>query len=404
MKFVDRTYEIERLTKCIRSKESELIIIYGRRRVGKSTLIRHVLSAEKDIYFQADETQMPNQLQLLAKTIAVNVPGFDRVFYPDWPSLLEALNYRITEPVTLCLDEFPYLVKSFGALPSVLQRFWDTANPRFNLILCGSSQQSMYSEVLNEKSPLYGRADCIIKLQPIGIPYMQEAMELNSGLDSVVNYAFWGGIPRYWKMAKREGSFEEALKHLLLSPDGTLADEPNRLLRDEMRDLMLSRSILSAIGNGAHRLKEIAGRLGKNITELTGPLKRLIDMGFIEKELPFGEPEKNSKRTLYKISDPFMDAYYHFVAPNASLIAMGRNANVWELIKEGISAYVENHWEHLCRKAISGYKLDGIIYSMASRWWGTVFDANENIGRAIELDVVAESADRKHLLVMRISS
>ena len=399
MKFVDRTNEVKRLSEAISAEESKLIVIYGRRRIGKSTLIRRVLSAEKDIYFQADETQMANQLDLLARAISLVVPGFHRVNYPDWMSLLEAFNYRAPQGSTLCLDEFPYLVKSFAALPSVIQRFWDTMSPRFNLILCGSSQQSMYSEVLNERSPLYGRADCIIKLQPIKISYMLEAMGLASAQEAVNHYAFWGGVPRYWKLCVEEGSLENALRRLLLVPDGTLADEPGRLLRDELRDLTLSRTLLSTIGNGVNRMSEIAGRLGKNASELTAPLRRLVEMGYVEREIPFGEEPKNGKRSLYRIKDPFMDAYYRFVAPNASLIAMGREDVVWRIVSEGMNAYVGGHWESLCREAVSGRSIGGVVYGKASRWWGTVFDAGEKKGRQMELDVVALSLDGKHLLV-----
>lgn len=390
---------MERLTKAIASDESQLIVIYGRRRIGKSTLVRRVLSADKDVYFQADETQTANQLYLLAKAIAAVVPGFDRVNYPDWMALLEAFNYRVTKRITLCLDEFPYLVKSFNALPSVIQHFWDTQSPRFNLVLCGSSQQSMYSEVLNEKSPLYGRADCIIKLQPIELPFIQEAMSLPSARDAIVHYAFWGGVPRYWKLCLQEDSLENALRHLLLSPDGTLTDEPGRLLRDELRDLTLSRTLLSAIGNGVNRMSEIAGRLGKSATELSAPLRRLIDMGYVEREMPFGEDGKNSKRSLYIIKDEFMDAYYHFVAPNTSLIGMGRDSAVWDILLKGMNAYVGHHWERLCRKAVSGRAVDGVIYGAASRWWGTAYDAEKKKGTPMELDVVAMSIDKEHLLV-----
>ena len=399
MKFVDRKREIERLNKAITSNESQLIVVYGRRRIGKSTLIRKVLSPGNDIYFQADETQVTNQLHLLAKAISTVVPGFDRATYPDWSSLLEALNYRVSERVTLCLDEFPYLVKSFNALPSVIQQFWDTAAPRFNLILCGSSQQSMYSDVLNEKSPLYGRANCIIKLQPIALPYLQEAIPGLSATEAITYYSFWGGVPRYWKLCDDEGSLENALRHMLLVPDGTLTDEPNRLLRDELRDLVLSRTLLSAIGSGVNRLSEIAGRLGKNASELTAPLRRLIDMGFIERELPFGEDAKNSKRSIYHIKDEFMDAYYRFISPNASLIGLGREDAVWNIISSGLNTYVGNHWERLCRQAVSGRTIGGVTYGPAARWWGNVYDKANKTGRQIEIDVVAMSLDKKHLLV-----
>lgn len=399
MKYVDRKNEEKRLLKFLKSDESELIVIYGRRRIGKSTLIKRVLNGETDVYFQADETQTPNQLYLLSKAIATVLPGFDNASYPDWRALFESLNYRAAKGLTLCLDEFPYLAKSDSSLPSVIQHFWDTGNPKYNLILCGSSQQSMYSEVLNEKSPLYGRASCIMKLQPIEIPYMQEAMSLPTAIETIEQYAFWGGVPRYWNMCLKEGSFDDAVKHLLLTADGSLTDEPERLLRDELRDLTLSRTLLSTIGNGMHRLSEIASRIGKNATDLAAPLRRLIDMGFIEREMPYGEDTRNSKRSLYKIHDAFMDAYYHFVAPNASLIALGKTEIVWQKIQMTLNQYVGQHWESLCRKAVSGCQIDGVCYDAASRWWGTVYDSELGTSRQIELDVVAASLDRKHLLV-----
>lgn len=397
MKFVDRTEESTRLLRAMNSEECTLNVVYGRRRVGKSTLIRRLLRPRSDIYFQADETRTENQLFLLAKAAASVIQDFDRAIYPDWTSMLEALNYRIDQNATLCLDEFPFMVKSCPALPSIIQRFWDSGKSRFNIILCGSSQQAMHSDLLNGSSPLYGRADCILKLLPIAPAYLREAMELSSAGEAVENYAFWGGVPRYWKLCLDEGSLEKGIRRLLLSPDGTLIDEPGRLLRDELRDLTLSRTLLSLIGNGANRLSEIAARAGKPANELAGPLRRLLDLGFIERDTPFGEEEKNSKHSLYRISDPFVDAYYHFVAPNASLIAQGGEDAAWKLLSLGFNAYVGSWWERLCRRAVSGKRVGGILYGAASRWWGQVYAAGT--ASRMEFDVVARSIEGRSLLV-----
>lgn len=399
MKFVDRARELERIAKAINAGKPGLIVVYGRRRVGKSTLIRHALDETRDVYFQADETQTANQLMLMAKAVAMVYSGFDRVVYPDWTALLEALNYRAEKNSTICLDEFPYLVKSCPSLPSVIQRFWDTGKPIFNLILCGSSQQSMYSEILNASSPLYGRSDCTIKLQPIDVEFIGEAMSIDSSSLAIAHYSLWGGIPRYWQLAECESSFENAVKNLLLSPDGTLADEPTRLLRDDLRDVVLSRTILSIIGNGVNRLSEIAARMGKAATELSLPMRRLIEMGFIERETPFGENTKNSKRSIYKINDQFMSSYYRFVAPNASLITMGKADVIWQNMQDALSTHIAGEWERLCRKYISGNSFDGITYGEALRWWGTAYNETTKKGRQMELDIVAQSLDGKHLLV-----
>lgn len=399
MKFVDRTKELARISKAINGENPALIVVYGRRRVGKSTLIRHAIDGSSDIYFQADETQTANQLMLMARAIGMVFHGFDRVVYPDWYALLEALNYRVEKRITICLDEFPYLVKSCPSLPSVLQKFWDTGDPKFNIILCGSSQQSMYSDILNASSPLYGRSDCTIKLQPIDVNFIGEAMSLDSPQLAIAHYSIWGGIPRYWQLAEREKSFEDAVKELLLSPDGTLIDEPTRLLRDDLRDITLSRTLLSVIGSGVNRLSEIAARLGKAATELSLPLRRLIEMGYIERETPFGENPKNSKRSLYKINDQFMNSYYRFVAPNASLITMGKADLVWQNMQNELSMHIADEWERRCRWYISGNTINGITYGEAQRWWGTGYDESTKKGRQMEIDIVAQSIDGYHLLV-----
>lgn len=399
MKFVDRTREIKRMEKALGADSPQLVVVYGRRRVGKSTLIRKVLHEGEDVYFQADETQVANQLHLLAKTVAGVFVGFDHIQYPDWYSLLETLNFRATAKFTLCLDEFPYLVKSYPALPSVIQRFWDTASPRFSLILCGSSQQSMYSDILNEHSPLYGRSDCTIKLQPISIAFIGEAMGLATVEDAFVQYSLWGGIPRYWDLAGREGKLEDAVRNLMLVPDGNLADEPSRLLRDDLRDLVLSRTLLSVIGSGVNRLSEIAARLGRKATELTLPLRRLIDMGYVEREVPFGDSLKGGKRSVYKICDQFMNSYYRFVSPNVSMIAMGHDGRVWSKVENDLTAHVGAEWERQCRRSVSGSEIDGVTFGQASRWWGTAFDASTKKGRQMEFDLMAQSDDKEHLLV-----
>lgn len=399
MDFVDRIKELDRLRAFLDSADSTLGVIYGRRRVGKSTLVKKAIEGRPAVYFQADETQVANQLALLAKSVAMLLPGFDKVIYPDWYALLETLNRQLPAGAVVCLDEFPYLAKSLPSLPSVLQNFIDNASPGFKLILCGSSQQSMHSEVLNESSPLYGRTDLIMKLRPLSIAYISEAMDLKSDREAVKYYAVWGGIPRYWKLCLQYGGFRESFCELLLQHETTLVDEPNRLLRDDMRDLTLSRTILSVIGDGANRLSEIAGRIGKSSQELTGPLKKLIDMGYIQKETPFGVNPKSSKTTLYKIADNFLAAYYRFVAPNASLISLDKPEAVWQTVESRLPAFIGAEWEALCRRAVSGNVVDGVAYGLCSRWWGSVPDARERRRTEIEIDVVAESVDRRHLLL-----
>ena len=399
MEFVDRKKEFERLQKSLRREKPQFIVVYGRRRIGKSTLIKKVMDFSRgDIYFLADKTSEPSQRQLISATIDMTIEGFATANYPTWESLLLSLNRSIDHRITVCLDEFPYLVKSCPALPSILQKLLDDKKLRYDLIICGSSQQMMQGFVLDSKEPLYGRADEIIKMKPIAPAFVSEALRCDAA-QAVSEYAVWGGVPRYWELRENYDSLYDAIEHLLLTSEGTLYDEPFKLLYDEMRDTVQASSILSFIGNGANKLSEIAARAEKQATDITPQLSRLRELGFINKEIPFGESEKKSKKGLYHISDPLLRFHYRYVIPYRSLIELGNSQAVLNVFKNGENDYVSRAWEELCRNHISAYGLDGIMYQMASRWWGSYYNEEKQQYLPVELDVVAESFDGKHLFL-----
>ncbi len=393
MKFVDRIEESKRLEQVLNAAKPTFTVVYGRRRLGKSTLITRTLG-KSDVYYLADQTDANLQREVLAKMIASTIiPGFDKVIYPDWNVFLDTLNDRASQKFTLCIDEFPYLVGSSPDLPSILQNKLDSKRLKFNLIICGSSQQLMYGLVLDASSPLYGRADAILKIAPIKVPYIMEALGV-SALDAVEEYAVWGGVPRYWELREGYTNLREAIEANLLSVNGTLYEEPLKLFKDDIKDIVKTSTIMSYVGAGAHRLSEIAGRSGEIATNLSRPLAKLILLDYLTKEIPFGENEKNSKKSLYKIADPFMDFYFRFIIPNRSFIELGRIQPILATLDSQFSGYVGEYWEKLCRETVSGNEIDGITYDIARRWWGSV-----SRDERIELDVVAESFDKKYLLV-----
>lgn len=392
MNFVNRIEEQARIRKIISSEKRGFIVVYGRRRWGKSTLLKHILT-DSDIYFMADQTERTQQITLFAQGIAQHFVGFDHVKYPNWEVLLTALNQRVTQRICLVLDEFPYLVKSSPELPATIQKLVDTGENRYDLILCGSSQQLMHGLIIDSTAPLYGRADLILQVKPLKLPYLHEVLQCNA-IETIREYAVWGGVPRYWELRLQENSFHDALKAHLFSPLGILIEEPLRLFVDDMRDTAQSYTILSLIGNGVHRLSEIAARLGKPSTNLSGPLEKLVQLGYIDRELPFGENEKNSKKSIYKISDPFVHFYFSFVVPNRSLIEIDKGEAVLAGMDSKLNTHISVWWKKLCRQAISGAELNGFRFGLARSWWGNI-SKNERI----ELDVVAESTDGKALLV-----
>ena len=396
MKFVDRIDEAERLKDALTREKFSLVVMYGRRRLGKSTLIKRVLS-DSDVYFLADRSEGQHQRTLLAKVVAQVFPDFDKLSYPDWESMFRAVNYRTDNRFTLCLDEFPYLVEQSPELPSVLQKLVDEKQLKYNLVLCGSSQNMMYGLFLDSTAPLYGRADEIMRLTPIRLPYIQEALNLNA-MNAIEEYAVWGGVPRYWELRENRISLDDAMWHNILSVNGTLYEEPVKLFQDDVKDIVKTSTIMSYIGTGANRLSEIAARCNEPATNLSRPLKKLVDLGFLEKDVPFGIDEKNAKKSLYKIADLFMAFYYQFVVPNRSFIELGRRLPIEQALTAHFSEYVSMQWEKLCRDAVTGNLVKGVVYGKAKRWWGSVLNEDKKPEQA-EFDVMAESLDKKYLLV-----
>ena len=396
MNFVDRIEETARLRDALSREKFSLVVGYGRRRLGKSTLIKRGLS-DSDVYFLSDRSEGQHQRILLAKVVAQVFPDFDKLVYPDWESLFRAVNYRTDKRFTLCLDEFPYLVEQSPELPSVLQKLVDEKQLKYNLVLCGSSQNMMYGLFLDSTAPLYGRADEIMRLTPIRLPYIQEALNLDA-VSAVEEYAVWGGVPRHWELRETRNSLSDALWHNILSINGTFYEEPIKLFQDDVKDIVKTSTIMSYIGSGANRLSEIAARCNEPATNLSRPLKKLIDLGFLEKDVPFGIDEKNAKKSLYKIADPFMAFYYQFVVPNRSFIELGRRLPIEQALAAHFPEYVSMHWEKLCRDAVTGNMVNGIVYGKVKRWWGPVLNEKKE-PEQIEIDVMAESLDKKYLLV-----
>lgn len=390
--FVNREKEIARLEKSLRGAEAQLVVIFGRRRCGKSTLLRKVLS-KSSIYFSADMRESPMQLDALAKRIDEFIPGFATPVYPGWDSLFRNLNNVLKSRVTLCIDEFPYLVKNSPELPSVLQNLHDDkAHSNYNIILCGSSQMMMSGLVLDNNAPLYGRADEIMKIQPMSVAHLRKFLDIEA-LDAVTEYSVWGGVPRYWEIRKAFATLEEALGEQLFNQYAILADEPDRLFSDEIRTSVQAFTLLSLIGMGCHRLSELAARSGKPSTHLSGALAFLTELRYIRREVPFGESVRSTKRSLYKIDDPFLNFYFTFVVPEKSRIELGLSSQVIREVKKRMPQYTSAIWEELCRRSVP-FIIKDTEFAPASRWWGKGTD-----GTALEIDVVSESTDKKWMLL-----
>jgi AAA+ ATPase superfamily predicted ATPase len=343
------------------------------------------------VYFQADQREAPLQIRSLAKTLSSHVLEFDRASYGGWDDLLAALYARVSKPLCVCMDEFPYLVQAAPELPSVLQRYVDRSEGLVKWILCGSSQRMMQGLVLDRTAPLYGRAFEILKIEPLCAGWLVHALKL-APADAVAAYSVWGGVPRYWELAGRYGDMESALKALVWDRFGVLHEEPQRLLLDDMRGAVQPYSIMSLIGAGCHRVSEIAGRLEKPMPSLMRPLAQLCELGYVRRDVPFGENPRDSKRSLYRLQDAFLNFYFRFVVPFESALAQGVHVEAQQAWRGARAQHVAACWEELSRASVPWLRTAEQTWGVASAWWG-------NAGGPVEFDVVALSLDGKALLV-----
>jgi hypothetical protein len=395
LRFLDREEERSRLRRLLARREGTLAVLYGRRRCGKSRLLHEVIPSRRSIYHVGDDRESALQRASLAVEVARILPGFDAVVYPDWGALFARFWDQAAEGTVLALDEFPTLASAAGEVPSLLQKHVDRRPGRpLHLVLAGSSQRLMQGLVLDRSAPLFGRADEVLKIGPLPAGWIQSALGLRDPVRAVEAVAVWGGIPRYWELAAEFADLEAAVRALVLSPLGVLHDEPGRLLLDDLRDTTQAASILSLIGQGCHRLSEIAGRLGKPATSLTRPLQRLLELDLVSRDVPFGTAARDARRTLYRIGDPFLRFWFRYVEPSRSLLEARRITTVAGAIARTLPGHVAGVWEDLARASVPWLRIGGLAWKPARRFWGPGADR-----RPMEIDLVAESEDGTALLL-----
>lgn len=397
MDFLDRTEELARLDRLMASEAGGLAVLYGRRRIGKTRLLLEWSRRHGGLYTVADQSAAEVQIRYFAETVAQVIPDFETVDYRDWRGLLarlarEAKRVGFRGPIVF--DELPYLVTASPELPSVLQRFVDHEAREAGLVVAvaGSSQRMMQGLVLSREAPLFGRARELMPLRPIEVPWLRAVFGERRAIDIIRLHVAWGGIPRYWELAADVGgSVQEQIDRLVLDPLGPLHREPDRLLLEEVPSAMEVRPLLDAIGAGAHRLTEIGSRLGRPATSMTRPIARLVEMGLVRREVPFGESEKKSRRSLYRIDDPFFRLWFRAVAPHRGILAASPPAGRRLLLERFWNGLLGEGWEELCRQRVPRVlSLPGGPWGPAKRWWR----ASEP-----EWDVVAESLDGERLLL-----
>ena len=395
--FIDRIEERSRIASLMDGSEGAFCCLYGRRRCGKTRLLRECLKNRGNVLnYVADKSDRSAQIARFLNEAQAIHPAFRSLSSPDWGAVLDLWMALSPRGSILVFDEFPYLVEQDEALPSVLQRIVDKLPETGNkIVICGSSQRMMQGFVLKAFEPLYGRAREILPIAPLKFGWMKEAFPKLSPWERLKSYGVWGGVPRYWEIQAEEPDLWSAVRRNVCSSLGVLRNEPQFLLLDDVGDVAQASAVLSFIGAGAHRASEIAGRMGRPLTDLSRPFQRLTELGIVAKDVPFGA-EANNKKSYYRVSDPFLGFWYTFVQPNWSRPDFLESKEDVASFAGHYMSYLGGVWERLVREEIQRKPLPecDVCLRNAARWWGTGLDR-----RPMELDVVAESLDGKTLLV-----
>lgn len=398
-RFVDREQEMATLQSEYGRDGSGLVVLYGRRRVGKTTLISEFIKNKKALFFLAsEESESQNRLAFQEKAADfLNSDLLKNVEVKSWDVLFRAImdTHFDSKPV-IVLDEFQYLGRSNPAFPSVFQRIWEEIlkDRQVMVILCGSLISMMQSQTLAYDSPLYGRRTAQIRLKQIPFAYYHEFFPEKSRKELIEMYAVTGGVPKYIELFSQSKDIYSAIETCVLNRSGYLYDEPHFLLQQEVSEVGSYFSIIKAIAAGNTKLSAIAGVLEVKSTSLTKYLKTLIDLDILEREVPVTEdsPEK-SKRGLYKIKDNYLRFWFAFVYPNMSFIESGHGRIVMDKIRKGL---VRNHiafvYEDVCAERMWEMNAQSVwpfYFSKLGRYW----DSKE------EIDIVAIDPDGKNLIL-----
>jgi AAA+ ATPase superfamily predicted ATPase len=377
--FVDREKELEFLEQEYQRENSSLIILYGRRRVGKTALATKFMEGKPSLYFLVTEESEQQNRNAFKDTVADFCGNelLKSASLTQWEPIFKTLcEKRHRQKLLLILDEFQYLGKSNPAFPSVFQKIWDTflKQQPIMVILCGSLISMMESQTLSYSSPLYGRRTGQIKLRQIPFSHYRQFFPEKSHKELVEYYSVTGGVPKYIELFHDTGDIYTAIQRSILSKSSFLFDEPNFLLQREVSELGSYFSIMKAIAAGNQKLGKIAGVLEVKQTGLSKYLKTLVDLDLLEREVPVTEenPEK-SKRGLYKIKDNFMLFWFRFVYPNMGLIESGNEQAAMNRIRANL---VDNHisyvYEDVCREKMWQLAAAGqwdFLFDKVGRWW-----------------------------------
>ena len=398
--FYCREAELRTMNNRYKKDRFECIVIYGRRRVGKTALINEFCKGKPTVYFSALNASSKENLEALSKAIYTcqNPDSTSTPTYRSYEDALEAITGMAMEKrLVFVIDEYPYLAKAEKSISSRLQHIIDHSwqDSRIYLILCGSSMSFMEYQVLGYESPLYGRRTAQFKIQALTYREITEFHPELKAADQALLYGVTGGIPHYINKLDVESNLDEALLDNLFSTSSYLFEEPENLLKQELREPAIYNSVISAIAAGASHSNEISTKVGLESGVCAKYLKVLLDLGILKKETPI--TEKPGKKTIYAIDDNFFRFWYRFVPRNMSVISAGRMRLIYEqAVKRFYPDYMGLVFEKMCQEYLLRYAKDlPILLSNVGQWWGT----DSKTRKEVQIDIVGAPVDGNEYLI-----
>ena len=394
MEFYGRKKELMSLNESYQKNRFAFYVVYGRRRIGKTTLLRKFVEGKPALFFSAQESNESLNLkkfsqELFSLTNLSNMPAFT-----SWEDAFSYLtNYVERNRLILVIDEFPYIAGFNRSILSMLQHHIDHQwkDTSLFLILCGSSMSFMQNEVLGYKSPLFGRRTAQIHLRPMSFYESSERLSFCSLEDKVNYYAILGGIPQYLEKVDSGLSLKNNIKELFLNSSAYLYEEPQMLLKQELREPAVYNSIVLAIASGKKKMNEIADFTKEPSSKVSKYVANLIELEIVKKEVPFKEIVETSKKGVYRLQDSMFQFWFRFLFENRDLIEKGEADVLYdEMIEPHLTEFVSFAFEDICMEFLYQKSKKGELpftITKAGKWWGT--DQIEK--KQVEIDIVCEN-------------
>ncbi len=391
--FLNREKELDFLLRKYRSKQAELLIFRGRRRVGKTFLLKEFANRVNGLYLMATISSQLDQLNSFSQSLGeyFHDPLLKMRPFSTWEEFFLYLNQKITKRTAVIIDEYPYLIESHPGLSTILQKHWDEnfrGNPNIFLVLNGSALSMMEKETLNGKSPLYGRRTGQWFVEPFNAIENNRFFSTNSLIRAIEWYAISGGVPFYSQILARHNTPLKAIEKEILTYGETLFEEVEFLLRGEFRNPRSYFPILKAIALGSHKFGEISSKTGYDRANLTKYLSSLMQLQLIRREVPVTEdhPAK-SKKGLFFLNDYFMNFWFRFVFPYQTELETGQTRQIFEnVIKPNFDFYVAQTCEPIIRQLflIDFFNLN-LEFERLGRFWN----------RQAEIDIFGYTRDNR---------